>query len=61
VDSLETLLIYNEQNTVASFARSVVGSSAHFGLKSAVISIRGENVSFINKIKPFFDKVLEVS
>jgi len=58
IDSLRTLLIYNEANTVSSFVRTVAEESANSKFKTVIFTTKDGEL--FKKISPFFDKCLEV-
>ncbi len=59
MDSLSTLLIYNTENTVVKFVKSVVDQSQQNRLKTTIFTTVPKGGNFMNKISLFFDKVIE--
>lgn len=59
VDSLDGLVINNNSDMVARFIRSVTAKVTKYNSRLIVIASEGTDKGIINKISPFFDKVLE--
>ena len=60
IDTLRTLSIYVDQNTIASFVRSLAEKSSRYELRTVVITTESEKHELEDKITPFFDTVIKV-
>jgi len=61
IDSLDGLSIDNDPNTLAMFLRSVITKITKYESKAVVLTCGGVDEMFINKITPFFDKVIKLN
>ncbi|MFH1391806.1 MAG: ATPase domain-containing protein [Candidatus Diapherotrites archaeon] len=61
LDSLSTLMIYNDPNVVKKFIHFLTAKMRMFGVKGAMITLRKESdEKLISDFSPFVDKVIEV-
>jgi len=60
MDALRTLLIYNNVSTVYNFIKSIIDRSTSSKLKTIIFTTI-KNEALFKKIKPLFDKTLEIS
>ncbi|MBW2984319.1 hypothetical protein KY361_04345 [Candidatus Woesearchaeota archaeon] len=58
IDALATLLIYNKEDLVVKFIKSVTEESAKTGLKTVVLTPETKTGDLLNKIALFFDKMV---
>lgn len=59
IDALSTLLIYNNENGVAKFAKEVTGYASENNVKVVAFSPKTKGEELLNKIFNFFDEVEE--
>jgi len=60
IDSLEGLSINNSPDTLSNFIRSIISKVADYDSKILVLAYGGVDEKLINKISPFFDKVVKI-
>ncbi|MEM4662699.1 MAG: hypothetical protein QXM75_01630 [Candidatus Diapherotrites archaeon] len=61
LDSLTTLAIHNDINTVAKFAHFIINHARNWGISMAIISIEEEaEAELINKISILVDRVVKI-
>lgn len=58
IDALGTLLIYNHEDIVIKFIRSVLEESSAEGVCTIMLTPKTEDDTWTRKIIPFFDKVI---
>jgi archaellum biogenesis ATPase FlaH len=59
VDSLVTLLIYNSQNAVAEFLRSLITFANAHNIEFIAVSQKTKEEDLLNKVYNFFEKVIK--
>jgi len=60
LDSLTTLLIYNKENLVVMFVKSIIDEMRKQGVRMVILTPEPRGGELINKIALFFDKVLRL-
>lgn len=58
IDALTTFLIYNQENLVVKFVKSITEQSSKFGVKTVILTPEPRGGNMINKISLFFDKII---
>lgn len=58
IDALQTLLIYNQPDTIAKFAQSLVGKG---GLTVIIVTAAGIEDKLTQKIIPFFEGIVDLN
>ncbi|MBR9704657.1 hypothetical protein GOV12_04545 [Candidatus Pacearchaeota archaeon] len=59
IDALSTLLIYNNENKVASFVKEITEIASQYNVKVIALSPKTKGEDLLNKIFNFFDKVVK--
>ena len=59
IDSLQTLLIYNDPFVVARFVHSVLSETNEFGMRAILFASKETNKEIVDQISPFFDNFIE--
>ena len=59
IDALSSLLIYNTENLVVKFVKSVIEESGRHGLKTVMFTTEPRGGNFMNKVSLFFDKIIK--
>jgi len=59
IDALSTLLIYNDENKVASFVKELIEYASNNEVEIIAFSPKTKGEELLNKIFNFFDKVKE--
>lgn len=60
IDALTTLLIYNREDIVIKFVKSISEQSMKSSLKTVILTPEPRGGDLINKISLFFDKIIKV-
>lgn len=62
LDSISTLILYNESKTVTRFVHFLTGKIREWGVKSVVLTIEEEiDKNILSQLTTFFDKVVRVA